>query len=48
MAENILQVVRRDPGRRVLVVVQCQRMHPLKQILKTHTGELEIVQYQHL
>ncbi len=48
MAENILQLVRRDPGRRVLVVVQCQRMHSLKQILKTHTGELEIVLYQHL
>ncbi len=48
MVDNILQVVRRDPGRRVLVVVQCQRMHRLKQVLKAHTGELEIVRYQHL
>lgn len=48
MAENILQLVRRDPGRRVLVVVQCQRMHRLKQVFKTHTGEVEIVGYQHL
>lgn len=48
MAENILRAARRDPGRRVLVAVQCQRMHPLTRLLKTHPRELEIVRYQEL
>lgn len=48
MIENILQVVRHDPGRRMLVVVQCQRVHRLAPLLKKHTGELELVQYQNL
>lgn len=48
MAENILQAVRRDPGRRVLVVVQCQRLHRLSSLLKAHSEETEIVRYQDL
>lgn len=48
MAQNILQVVRHDPGRRVLVVVQCQRMHRLVPLLKGHAAELEVVPYQQL
>lgn len=48
MVDNILEVVRRDPGRRVLVVVQCQRMHRLNQVFKAHSAEVEIVGYQHL
>jgi hypothetical protein len=48
MAENILQAVRRDPGCRVLVTLQCQRLHILLSLLKKHTDELEIVDYREL
>jgi hypothetical protein len=48
MVENILDVVRRDPGRRVLVVVQCQRLHRLTPLLKAHSNEVELVHYQKL
>ena len=48
MAENILQVVQRDPGRRVLVAVQCQRLHRLIPLLRAHANMLEIVNYQEL
>ncbi len=48
MAENILQAVRRDPGRRVLVTLQCQRLHVLLSLLKAHSDELEIVDYREL
>jgi hypothetical protein len=46
MAENILQAVQRDPGRRVLVAVQCQRLHRLLPLLLTHAEVFEIVNYQ--
>jgi hypothetical protein len=46
LVEAILEAVRRDPGRRVLVVVQCQRMHRLVPQLKAHSDELEFVSYQ--
>lgn len=48
LAENILDVVRRDPGRRVLVAVQCQRLHRLISLLRAHAGALEIVDYREL
>ena len=48
IAESILQAVQRDPGRRVLVAVQCQRLHRLVPLLKAHAEELEIVRYQEL
>ncbi len=48
LAENILEVVRRDAGRRVLVAVQCQRLHRLVSLLRAHTDALEIVDYQEL
>ena len=48
MVENILQVVRRDPGRRVLVVVQCQRLHRLVPLLRTYPEDIQIVPYQNL
>lgn len=48
MAENILQAARRDPGRRILVVVQCQRLHRLLPMLHAHPAVLEIVNYQAL
>ncbi len=47
-AANILQAVQRDPGRRVLVAAQCQRMHPLISLLRAHADEAEIVSYQEL
>jgi len=46
MAECILQAVQRDPGRRVLVAAQCQRLHRLLPLLRTHAEVFEIVNYQ--
>lgn len=48
MVGNILKVVHRDPGRRILVVVQCQRMHRLTRLLKARREAVEIVPYQKL
>jgi hypothetical protein len=48
LAENILQAVQRDPGRRVLVAVQCQRLHRLVPLLRTDINWLEIVNYWEL
>ena len=48
IGDNIIQAVQRDPGRRVLVAVQCQRLHWLVQLLKTNPEEMEIVGYQEL
>jgi hypothetical protein len=48
LAEGILNVLRRDPGRRVLVVVQCQRLHRLIQYLRKFSNEIEIVSYRAL
>lgn len=48
IAENIARAIRRDPGRRVLVAVQCQRLHQLLPLLRTFGDELEIIPYQNL
>lgn len=48
LAENIVHAVRRDSGRRVLVVVQCQRLHRLLPLLQAHAGLFKIVAYQNL
>ena len=48
IAENIMAAVRRDYGRRVLVAVQCQRIHKLEPLLKQYEDELEIVNYWEL
>ena len=48
LAENILEAVQRDEGRRVLVAVQCQRLHRLLPRLRAHADLLEIVDYQEL
>lgn len=48
IAANILQAVRRDPGRRVLVAVQCQRIHKVEPLLREHEGELKLVDYRAL
>lgn len=45
---NIMRAVRRDSGRRVLVAVQCQRIHKLEPLLKQYKDELEIVNYWEL
>ena len=45
MAENILDAVRRDPGRRVLVAMQCQRTHVIEPLLRRHPELLELVEY---
>ena len=48
MAENILQAIKRDIGRRVLVVAQCQRVHKLQPLLEKENDLIEIVHYQDL
>lgn len=48
IAANIIEAVRRDPGRRVLVAVQCQRIHKLEPLLAEHSDEVELVSYRSL
>jgi hypothetical protein len=48
LAENIVQAVRQDMGRRVLVAVQCQRLHRLAPLLRAHADVFEVVDYQAL
>ena len=48
LVENILQVVGRDPGRRTLVVVQCQRVHKLLPLLHKYEDIVELVDYRKL
>lgn len=48
MVENIIHTVQRDSGRRVLVVVQCQRVHQLIPLLRAHANLLKLVSYQDL
>ncbi len=47
MLDNIRQAVQRDPGRRILVAVQCQRTHWLAPRLKK-LPDLEFVDYREL
>ena len=48
LAENVVQAVRRDSGRRVLVTVQCQRLHRLLPLLHAHEDLFTIVDFQDL
>jgi hypothetical protein len=48
MLDNILQVIQRDPGRRILVAVQCQRVHWLGPRLKKVSEDIELVDYRAL
>lgn len=48
IAENVLHAVRRDPGRRVLLAVQCQRIHQLLPLLRKHEELLGIVALERL
>ena len=47
MLDNVLQVARRDPGRRMLVAVQCQRVHWLEPRLR-RVPDIELVDYRQL
>jgi hypothetical protein len=48
IAQNVLRAVHRDPGRRVLVAVQCQRIHKLEPLLKAGSELVKLVPYQSL
>ena len=48
LTENIVRAVQRDSGRRVLVAVQCQRLHRLIPLLQAHNNLFKIVRYQDL
>jgi hypothetical protein len=48
LVKNIVRAVQRDSGRRVLVAVQCQRLHRLTPLLKAHHDLFKIVPYQNL
>jgi hypothetical protein len=45
--DNILAAIRRDPGRRVLVTVDCRRCHRLERNLR-EVPEVELVNYRQL
>jgi hypothetical protein len=45
LADNIIRAIQRDPGGRVLVVVQCQWHHRLEPLLKEKVDWLKIVDY---
>lgn len=48
ISRNIVQAARNDPGRRVLVAVQCQRLHRLVPLLRAHREVFEFVPYREL
>jgi len=48
LVENVVRAVQRDSGRRVLVAVQCQRLHRLMPLLYAHDDLFKIVAYQNL
>lgn len=48
LVQNIVHAVQRDAGRRVLVAVQCQRLHHLLPLLRAHSDVFDIVGYQDL
>ena len=47
LLQNVLAAVRRDPGRRVLVTVDCRRRHLLDRRLRTFS-EIEVVEFHQL
>ncbi len=49
LVQNVINAVRRDPGRRMLVVLQCQWQHSFESMLKRSAGDwLKVVHYQEL
>ena len=47
LAEQVLELARRDPGRRILVVVNVRHCHHIRPALKRHS-EVEVVPYSKL
>ena len=48
LAGNIVRAVQRDSGRRILIAVQCQRLHRLIPLLHAHDDLFKMVGYQNL
>jgi len=48
LVENIVRAIQRDSGRRVLVAVQCQRLHRVVSLLRAHDNLFKMVDYQNL
>lgn len=48
LVANVVRALERDPGRRVLLAVQCQRLHHLIPLLHTHRDQFALVSYQEL
>ena len=48
ITQQIVQAAQNDPGGRMLVAVQCQRLHRLIPLLRAHRDIFEIVRYQEL
>ena len=48
LVENVVRAVQRDGECRVLVAVQCQRLHRLIPLLQAHNDLFKIVSYQNL
>ena len=48
LAENIVRAVWNNEGSRVLVAVQCQRLHRLIPLLQKHSSLFDLVAYQNL
>lgn len=47
LLNNILNAIQRDPGRRILITVDCRRRHRLEQELRKHL-EMDLVDFQYL
>lgn len=48
LVERLLQLVRDDPGRRVLIAVRCHRIHWLRDRLARFPDEIELVRFEQL
>jgi hypothetical protein len=46
--DHLVAAVRRDPGRRVLVAVQCRRLHYLEQRLRGWRDEIDVAAFGQL
>jgi hypothetical protein len=46
--ENIVHAIQRDAGRRMLVTVQCQRLHRLVPLLHSYNDLVDVVGYENL
>lgn len=48
LVERLLQLVRDDPGRRILIAVRCHRIHWLRDRLVRFPDEIEVVRFDQL